>query len=189
MRSAPCSRGRRQIAWSLILLMLAAVVLAAQDQPDFSGRWVLAGPEQPGPDIPRAFSVRQSLVRTNVRGEPMKPFFKDIVVAREFEIGIRSETYLIDVLSGFVSGLTERGDPNGPNGHSRVTWDRNALVFENGRHTGDMPETGVWDERRETWSLETGGRLRVTITTRSSSDVSRTVTLIYRRSDDDTPQK
>ena len=161
--------------------MLAAVVPAAQDQPDFSGRWVLADPEQPGPDIPRTLSVRQSLVRTNVYGEPMKPFFKDIAIDREFESGTRSETSMIYVVGGFVSGLTARGEPTGPSGHSRVIWVRHALVFESGTHTGGMPETGVWVERRETWSLETDGRLRVTISTCSSSDVSRTVTLTYRR--------
>ena len=181
MQSAPYSRGCRQIAQAVILVMLAAVVLAAQDQPDFSGRWVLADPAQTGADIPRALSVRQSLVRRNVHGEPMTPFFKDIAIDREFESGTRSETYMINVVGGFVPGLTERGEPNGPSGHSRVIWDRNVLVFESGSYTGDMPETGVWVERRETWSLETDGRLRVTISTRSSSDVSRTVTMIYRR--------
>ena len=182
MQSAPYSRGCRQIVQAVILVMLAAVVPAAQDQPDFSGRWVLADPGQPGPGIPRALSVRQSLVRTNVHGEPMKPFFKDIAIDRDFESETLSETYMIGIVGGFVPGLTERGEPNGPSGHSKVAWDRNALVFESGSYTGQMPETGVWVERRETWSLEPDGRLRVTTTTRSSSDVSRTVTLIYRRS-------
>jgi hypothetical protein len=182
MKADLCSRGWPQIIRSLILVMLAAVGLAAQDKPDFSGRWVLAGSEPSGPDIPRALSVRQSLVRTNVRGEPMNPFFKDIAVDREFESGTRSETYQIGVVGGFVSGLSARGGPDGPRGHQRVNWEGNALVFEGGSYTGEIPETGVWAERRERWSLETDGRLRVTISTRSSSDVSRTVMLIYRRS-------
>ena len=170
----------RQMTRSLTLVMLAAVVLAAQDKPDFSGRWILATGEQSGPDIPRVLSVRQSLVRTTVRGEPMEAFFKDIAIAREFETGTRSETYAIGVVGGVVPGLRADGSPNGPHGHHAVNWDQNALVFESGNYTGEIPETGVWAERREVWSLEPNGRLRLTITTRSSVDVSRSVTLMYR---------
>ena len=182
MKAALRPRGGAQLTRSLILVMLAGAALTAQDKPDFSGRWVLERSEQSAPDIPRALSVRQSLVRTNVRGEPMKPFFKDIAVDREFESGTRSETYFIGVVGGFVSGLSAHGGAGGPSGHQRVDWDRNALVFESGQYTGDKPETGVWTEHRETWSLDTDGRLHVTLNTRSSRDVPKTATLIYRRS-------
>jgi hypothetical protein len=169
---------------SLALLMLAAVVFAAQDKdkPDFSGRWILASGEQSGSDIPRALSVRQSLVRTTVRGEPMPPFFKDIAVAREFESGARSDTYAIGQVGGNVPGLRADGSRSGPTGYHAVKWDEHALVFESASDTGEIPETGVWTERREVWSLEPDGRLRLTITTRSSIDAPRTVTLTYRRS-------
>ena len=95
---------------SLVALLLpAAAALAAQDKPDFSGRWVLEKPSQAGSDIPRALSVRQSLVRTNVRGEPMKPFFKDMAVEREFESGTYHETFPIGVVGGQAPGLREDG--------------------------------------------------------------------------------
>jgi len=126
-------------------------------------------------------SVRQSLVRANVYGEPMKPYFKDIVIDREFDSGGRSETYPIGVVGGIVPGLNVHGVVDGPRRDWQVTWDGNTLVFESGSYTAESPGTGVWSERRETWSLEADGRLRVTISTRGSSDPSRTVTLMYRR--------
>jgi hypothetical protein len=182
MKTSLFSSGRRQIARLVTLAVLAAVALAAQDKPDFSGRWILAGPEEPDPTSPRAMSVRQSLVRANVYGDPMKPYFKEMVIDREFESARDSETYLIGVVGGSVPGLNVHGVVAGPRRDWQVTWDGNTLVFESGSYTGESPGTGVWSERRETWSLDADGRLRVTISTRGSSDPSRTVTLMYRRS-------
>src|SRR5438128_636882 len=71
--------------WVVVLTVLVGSSLPAQDGPDFTGRWILESPSQPAPDTPMALSVRQSLVSTNVRGEPMRPFFKDITIEREFE--------------------------------------------------------------------------------------------------------
>jgi hypothetical protein len=97
---------------TVTLVLLAAAAITAQEHPDFSGRWVLVASQQSGPDIPRALSVRQSLVQTTVRGEPTKPFFKDIAVDREFESGTRSETYVIGVVGGVVPGFREDGKPD-----------------------------------------------------------------------------
>ncbi len=167
---------------SSMLLLLAALVLAWQEKPDFSGRWVLAAPEQSGPEVPRALSVRQSLARTNVRGEPMTPYFKDIAVDRDFGTVTRSATYAIGVAGGFVSGAVGDNKPASPRGHHSVKWDGSTLVFETGNYTGDVPGTGEWSERRETWSLDSAGRLRVSITTRGSLDASgTTIVSIYRR--------
>jgi hypothetical protein len=80
-----------------------------------------------------------------------------------------------------VPGLGADGIPNGPTAHHTVKWDGNALVFESGSYTGQRPETGTCAERREIWSLNADGRLRVAITTRSSGDGSKDLTLIYRR--------
>jgi hypothetical protein len=60
-------------------------------------------------------------------------------------------------------------------------WEGNALTIERASHTGPTRETGVWTERREVWSLEAANRLRVAVTSRSSVDDSKTVTLVYRR--------
>jgi hypothetical protein len=57
-----------------------------------------------------------------------------------------------------------------------------SLVFESGSHAGQLPEHGVWSERREVWTLDPDGHLRVVITTRSSTDGSTSVALVYRQS-------
>jgi hypothetical protein len=153
--------------------------LAAQDKPDFSGSWILESGAR-GADIPRTLSVSQSLVRTNVRAEPMKPFFKDIAVTRVLTSGTRSDTYQIGVEGGTVSGRAD-GSVNAPRTHHRVAWEEQALVIESGSYTGQALESGDWTERREVWSLDSGVRLRLAITTRSSVDAPRTVILMYRR--------
>jgi hypothetical protein len=167
--------------WASLLIVFTTVGVAAQDKPDFSGRWVLAIPQQSNTDTPLALSVRQTVVRTTVRGDPMEPFFRDITIERHFENSTRSETHLIGVQGGTVSGLRADGSPTGHTTHHAVKWDGNVLVFESGSYTGPQPETGTWAERREIWSLEADGRLRVAITMRSPDDGSRAVTLLYRR--------
>ena len=176
-----CCRNHLVQTWPIALIMLAAVGVVAQDKPDFSGRWILTTPQQSEADIPLALSVRQTLVRTTVRGEPMEPFFRDIAIERQFETGTRSENHLIGVQGGTVAGLRADGIPNGTTAHHAVKWDGNALVFESGSYTGQRPETGTWVERREIWSLDADGRLRVAITTRSSGDGSKDITLMYWR--------
>ena len=168
-------------SWASLLIVFTTVGIAAQDKPDFSGRWVLATPQQSDTDTPLVLSVRQTVVRTTVRGDPMEPFFRDITIEREFETGTRSETHLIGVQGGTVSGVRADGSPTGPRTHHAVKWDGNALVFESGSYTGQHPETGTWAERREIWSFEADGRLRMAIINRSSVDAPRAVTLHYRR--------
>jgi hypothetical protein len=167
--------------WVVVLTVLVGSSLVGQDGPDFTGRWILESPSQPSPDTPGAVSVRQSLVSTNVRGEPMRPFFKDITIERDVEGSTRSETYQIGVMGGVVSGLASGGKADRPQRHHAVSWDANALVFESGSYTGQSPENGVWAERREVWSFDSDGRLHVVITTRSSVDSPKTVALVYRR--------
>ena len=105
VRTTPCV---------VVLLVAVASQLAAQAEPDFSGRWLLESRSPSASDIPTTLSVRQSLVSTNVRGEPMKPFFKDITVVRELESGVRSDTYLIGVEGGTLPGVRENGSVSGP---------------------------------------------------------------------------
>jgi hypothetical protein len=166
--------------WFLVAAILVVAQLSAQDTPDFSGHWILESAAQPATDIPRALTVSMSIVRTNVRGEPMKPFFKDITVGREFANGTSSETYQIGVEGGTVSGRADQR-ADSPRSHHRVIWEEQTLVIETGRYTGPTPESGQWTERREAWSLDPEGRLRLAITSRSSGSASITVTLVYRR--------
>ena len=120
-------------------------------------------------------------MRTNVRGEPMKPFFKDIAIDREYESGTRSGDARDrrHRRSGVWDSQGWRSA--GPRGHHAVKWDQKALVFESGSYTGDSPGTGEWSERREVWSLQPDGRLQVAITTAGSAEKTTTVTLLYRR--------
>ena len=172
-------RIRRTATCFVVMIVSLGARLAAQDKPDFSGSWILESGSS-GADIPQTLSVSQSLVRTNVRGEPMKPFFKDIAVTRALTSGTRSETYQIGVVGGTVSSGAD-GSVNGPRTHHGVVWEEQALVIVSGSYTGPAPESGDWVERREVWSLDSGVRLRLAITTRSSVDTPRTVMLVYRR--------
>ena len=173
-----------RIALLLVFLMPSAArgpAPAVQDKPDFSGRWILVSADPPGPDIPRAMTVRQQLVRTNVRGEPMTPFYKTIAIDRDLESGMRSETHEIGIQGGVVGGVVGDDSSSRPHGLHAVKWDGTVLVFETGTYSGETSQSGPWAERREEWSLEPDGRLRVAITTRGSADAARTVTLVYRR--------
>jgi hypothetical protein len=161
------------------LLVLTAAPLTAQDQPDFSGRWVLASELQSDLESPHALSVNQLLVRTNGRGEPMMPFFKEITVVRELKDSTRSETLQIGVEGGEIGGLPGRGIVS--RARFAVRWEGRALVLERGTYSGPSPETGEWSEWRDVWSLDLEGRLRVSTTRRSSVDEARTTTLVYRR--------
>jgi len=176
--------GKNLVAAALVELFVVALLVsdrvAAQDLPDFSGAWVLDSAAPPSGDISKTLVVRQSLTRTNVRGEPMKPFFKDITVTPALESGTSSQTYQIGVEGGTVAGRAN-GTADSLRTHHRVQWQEQALVIESGSYTGPTPESGQWAERREVWSLDSGGRLHVAITARSSVAASRTVMLVYRR--------
>ena len=162
----------------VVLVMFVAIPLAAQDKPDFSGSWILESAPQSAGDIPKTLTVVEyESARTNVRGEPVPPSFKDITVTRMLDSGAQSETYLIGVVSGFMTGTAVAR----PNTHRRVVWEEQTLVIENGSFTGRTPETGEWTERREVFSLDSPDRLRMAITTRGSGDVSSSAILLYRR--------
>jgi hypothetical protein len=165
-----------------LLILLMAGTGAAQDQPDFSGRWVLDAPPRGGAEIPAALSVRQLVVRTTIHGEPMKPYFSDITIDRHFESGTRSETHPIGVVGGSVSGPAGSAERTVRKSLHGVNWDGTSLVFESGSYTGESPDTDTWAERREVWSLDPDGRLRIVVTTRHPAERPNAVTLLYRRS-------
>jgi hypothetical protein len=164
-----------------IVLALAAGAVA-QDKPDFSGRWVLVPPPEPGPDVPRALGVTLTVTSTTVTGAPMEPHFSQIHIAREFESGTESEGHRIGLIGGSVGGRSADGKSLGTTTRYSVTWFNRTLVFESSSHTGEAPGTGQWTDRVETWSLDAEGRLRITITSRST-DGTKSTTLVYRRSE------
>jgi len=163
---------------SNVLHLVVGGFVQPQEGVDFTGRWILEPSSSASAETPSALSVRQSLATTNARGDAMQPFFKDITIEREVEGSTRAETHQIGVVGGVVSA-TSGGRSWGS--HEAVMWDANTLVIESGSFTGERPETGVWSERREAWSLDSGGRLHVAITTRSSSDAPRSAAAVYRR--------
>jgi hypothetical protein len=154
----------------VVLLTSIATPLAAQDKPDVSGSWILESAQQPGGDVPNALTVSQS----------MNGSFKDIAITRTLANGARSDTYLIGVGGGTLSGVRHWNDPVS-RAHFNVEWQEQTLLIESGSYTRSAPETGEWAERREAWSLDSEGRLRVAIATRSSADVSTAAMLLYRR--------
>jgi len=157
--------------------------LAAQDKPDFSGRWVLEDPLPAAVDTPRALIVRQSLVRTSARGTPMEPFYKDLIVEREFESEVRSGSHQIGVVGGVIGGVV-RGTGGGvetTRSRFSVNWAGNRLVIETGSYSAPTREAGSFRERTEVWALVENGRLVLTITSRGSDAASMTQTLRYRR--------
>jgi hypothetical protein len=169
-------RSIRQTAYLFLLVSAVVGPAAAQDQPDFSGRWLLVS-DPPPPDAPRALSVQQAIERTNRRGEQVTPYFRDISIVRERDGGMSTAAYQIGIVGGTVSGT---GAP-GSRTLSGVKWEGRELVFESGRYDGSPAQSGAWTERREVWSLDGEGRLVIRTTTSSSSDRGTTVTSIYRR--------
>jgi len=165
---------------------VAATVLAgvgllraqsAQGKPDFSRTWILES-TLTGPDVPQTLSVTQPLVTANVRGEPMPPTYLRITITRTFGSNPVTEVHHIGTMGGIVGGIpadvvrTVR---------TRVDWEEQALAFEREAYTGSAPETGDWTSKREVWSFDSDGRLRLVISTRGSAEAPRTTVLVYRR--------
>ena len=118
-----------------------------QDKPDFSGRWICVSADPPGPDVPRAMTVTQQLVATNVRGEAMTPFFKDITIERETAAGTRSETVRLGVIGGTVGGIVgsipSGGQPElAQSSQCRVGW-YDAGLRAGVLHGGNLPDRRV----------------------------------------------
>ena len=174
-RDGASARPKRWLSWSVGLSLFAAVTVAAQERPDFSGRWVLDSARESGPDIPSALAVRQPVPRTTMTG---------ITIERQFASGTTSETHAIGLVGGFVSGVARglRADGSASaKGHHSVRWEGDSLVFESDSSTEQASGRSVWAERREVWSLQPDGRLRVVVTRRSSLEAPVEVIAVYRR--------
>lgn len=169
-------------AQTLVVALAASAAPQVQEKPDFSGRWELSEPAKPsGPEVPGALVVRQPLTRTTVAGKPMEPAYLQITIERYFDARTDSETHTIGLVGGEIHGLPADGIRIRPDSVHAVVWEGGALVFERATYTGGSPRKGTWTERRETWSLDADGRLRIVITSRGSEQPQRSETHVYRR--------
>ena len=165
---------------SSILVLLVSVVGQVPKEPDFSGQWVLVKAGGTRPDVAPSLTVRQTMTRTAMRGEPMTPWFSDFMVERHFRNGVvASESYKIGTIGGTVSGTATPASSPGREERTTVgvTWEGKSLIIR----TGKYPHASPYMEHEEVWSIDPGGRLLITITDRSSGSRAATVTLIYRR--------
>lgn len=175
-----------------MLAVLASVTLLSQQAAanpavgvDFSGRWTLVVALPMDADVPTTLTVRQSIRRTNVRGEPTPPRYDTIEIERDFGGWTTTDMPIIGIHGGVVGGVVNPIVNPRPTAHMNsdyaVEWNANTLVFEQSTYTGHTPGSGDWTERRETWALQPNGELAITIATSGSAVPTRTVSALYRR--------
>ena len=169
---------RMQI-WLGLLISLTAGTTAAQEKPDFTGQWVLVTPPDGGTDAARALSVSQWFEHTtSVRGVPID--LPHVAMERQFQTGVRSESYQIGIAGG-MTGVSAGVNVPSVRTHYAVKWDDDRLVIETGRYSGPTQESGRYSEHDEVWSLDSQGRLVMTVTDRGSGTEPRTTQLTYRK--------
>jgi acetyl esterase/lipase len=164
---------RRFVTLSSLSILVVTAMLA-QSQPDFSGRWVLQGPENAGADVARTLIIQQPIVRTNVYGAPIDPTFLRVTIERQFPSSTRTDTYLIGTQGGTVSGTI----PGGPTGSTTVVphWEGQRLVIDTSSTLGSTVAT-----RSEVLQYDAAGALTVTLTERPAGAEPKTTTATYRR--------
>ena len=165
-----------------------SVLLAAggqtPEQPDFSGRWVLVAPDAAPSDLPRVLVVQQRLKRTDVRGNPMKPFWDLLTVeGDDLRNGVRSGVHYFGV-SGSVGGGVVPGGPPGPRPRTEesVRWDEDKLVITSGswleREKGTRESL---EQHTEVWSLNARGQLVISVSDRKGDGESTTRNVTFRK--------
>jgi hypothetical protein len=167
-----------------IALALAALLGQLPAEPDFSGRWVLDSLAPAPPDAPLTIIVEQPVVRANVRGEPITPSYLRVSIRRERASGATDETRWIGTIGGRIGGTAgPRGQPasRSPEQRLETTWRDHTLVFLDSQFGPDGRHTGNWSERRESWSLEPDGRLRVEIVMETRDQPQQTPVSLYKR--------
>jgi hypothetical protein len=180
---------QRRIFFVAVVLVAAAGCLVAPvspgssaqvpKEPDFSGEWVLARASGSTDEQASILAVRQSITRTTMRGEPMKPWFSELaVIERRYTRGVMSDKYRIGLIRGTVSGA-----PPGSEVRTTVAvkWEGEHLVIRTGKYSGPPQESGPYTEHEEVWSLDRKGRLLITVTDHGSNIKPTTVQLVYRR--------
>jgi len=95
------------LVWIASASLAIAVSAAAQDHPDFSGRWVLVSSAVADASAARSLNIRQPVEVTNALGAPMAPYSLELIVEREFVDRVTTETHKIGVEGGIVGGVAE----------------------------------------------------------------------------------
>jgi len=173
----------RTLLASCILAWSVAPAISAQDQPDFSGQWVLVSPINGAANAARTMTVRESFKRESVKGTPMDSPLITLAVERRSNNGVRSEVYTIGTVGGIVDGAV--GNPGTGLGGQRqtrfsTTWDGDKLVIDI-RYSGRPVDAGAESEHKEIWSLDPQGALLLTITDGNPGTQPAATNLIYRR--------
>jgi len=165
-----------------LLLCLAMTTPQSSARPkgvDFSGDWILVLPATPADDVASTMTVKQPVVDKNVYGAPMPPAYIHLIVERRG----RSGASAIDYLIGALGSTTAFGPGRGPRTETKhsVSWEGESLVIANSSWSGSPDDALKMDmQRTETWRLDSGGKLLITIVDLKGSLESRTE-LTYRR--------
>jgi len=159
---------------SCVLLVLLNSAARVPKAPDFSGEWVLVKAGDSTAEQ-ASLSIRQTITRTTMRGEPMQPWFSDLAVVRRSERSIvSSESYKIGLIGGTYSGISHRTT-------FAVKWQGDSLIIQTGTYEGPSQQSGPYTEHEEVWSLDPEGKLLITVTDGGSNITPTTVRLVYRR--------
>lgn len=151
-------------------------------RPDFSGEWVLVTASGSTAEHASALTVRQTVTRTTMRGEPMTPWFSRMTVVRRFKSGAVSETRDIGTIGATVPGIPVGGSsPQGEWTTMAVDWRGKSLVIKTTKSSQPPGDSGSFTAHEEVWSLDRKGRLVIAATDRGATIKTTTVQLVYRR--------
>jgi hypothetical protein len=110
----------------------------------------------------------------------MKPFFRDVTIDREFETGTHSETYQVGPAGEIIPALVGNASASRALSDRLVHWDGRTFVMESGSSIVNSVSGDVLRQNHEVWSAEPDGRIKLTITTRTSTEPPTTAIFMYR---------
>ncbi len=164
----------RKALSALLLVSLIVAATTSQDRPDFSGTWDLISPILRPENAPQTLVVNATFKRQSVNGIPINPPLVTLAVESRFGNAIRSDTYNVGMIGGFVGGLPRQV----PQTSSRFStrWGGAKLIVA----LGNYADGKLMSEHGEVWSLDRQGLLSVAITDHMAGDAPTTTNLIYR---------
>ena len=176
-------RARRLLpAWCLVVPFFTTQA-AAQDEPDFSGHWILVSPSDTPPTAARAMAVQMAYTRESVRGNPITPPLVTLTIERTFDAEVGSQRLTIGTTGGWVGGVSGNafadGSPLVAQTRFSTRWNGDKLVIELSS-SGSALNVVTDSFRREVWTIDEQGALSIAVTDRSARSES-TTTLVYRR--------